>query len=176
MNTFIVATDGSNHASKALEITAVLAKAQDSAVIVMHVVGSHELPEEIKHGLEIEYAGEIESRLKASNLIAPLPDETQYARNVLSHSNKITKLVNTLAGENVLNRASVFLHGEDLTNVTTHMATGNAADAIIEASKQFEADTIVMGCRGTNSLSGLVFGSVSQSVAHRAKCSVVIVK
>jgi len=176
MNTILVATDGSKHATKALDIAALLAKVQDSAVVVMHVVGPHELPEEVSHGLEIEYAAEIEARLRSGKIVAPLPDETQYARSVLSHSKKITKLINTIAGENVLNGAVAFLLDKDLSNVTTHLENGDAADAIIEASEQRSVNTIVMGCRGTNRLSGLVFGSVSQSVAHRADCSVVIVK
>jgi len=158
------------------QITRKKRQEKKSNVILIHTVESKELPESIKHGIETEYAHEIESRLRSNNMIMPIPDETQYARTVLSQSKKINKVINTIAGENLLNRAVIFLHQNGVENVSSHIASDDAADAIIEASEKSSADTIVMGCRGTGKLHGMVLGSVSQSVAHRAKCSVVMVK
>jgi len=176
MNTIIVAVDGSQHAKKALEITALLAKSSQSEVVVVHAVSDNQLSEEIRQGVEVEYADEIASRLRSANFVSPLPDETQYARTLLSHSNKITRVVNTVAGENILNRAASFLRNSEVANVQSTLATNDAADAIIDACEKHNANTIVMGCRGTGKLRSFVLGSVSQSVAHRASCSVVIVK
>ncbi len=176
MNTIIVAVDGSQHAKKALEITALLAKSSNSEVVVIHAVGAYVLPDEIRKGLEVEYADEIASRLKSANLISPLPDETQYARTLLSHSNKINQVVNTVAGENILKIAASFLSASAVAKVSAILVKNDAADAIIDAYEKYDADTIVMGCRGTGKLRSFVLGSVSQSVAHRAPCSVVIVK
>jgi len=61
MNTIIVAVDGSPHAKKALEITALLAKSSQSEVVVVHAVSDKQLSEEIRHGVEVEYADEIAS-------------------------------------------------------------------------------------------------------------------
>jgi len=176
MSTIIVAVDGSEHAMKALEITALLAKSNNADVLVVHAVSSKDISEKIRHGLEIEYADEIATRLKSTNLMIPSPDETQYARTMLSHSKKINEVVNTVAGENIINRAVGFLHENDIADVSTHLAATDAADAIIEAYEKHNADTIVMGCRGTGRIRGMVLGSVSQTVAHRADCSVIIVK
>jgi nucleotide-binding universal stress UspA family protein len=95
---------------------------------------------------------------------------------MLSHSDSITQVVNTLAGENIIKRALSFLRNAGVANIQSYLIEGDPADVILEAREKHQADTIVMGCRGTGKLKGLLMGSVSQSVAHSADCSVVIVK
>jgi len=176
MNTIVVAVDGSQHATKALDIAALLAKSNSADVMVVHAISGNELPEIVRRGVETEYADEIATRLKSANIGSTLPDETQYARTLLAQSNKTTNIVNTLAGENILKRAVSYLHKRNIVSVSSHLATNDAVEAILDVSKKHDADTIVMGCRGTGRLRGMVLGSVSQSVAHQANCSVVIVK
>jgi nucleotide-binding universal stress UspA family protein len=52
-------------------------------------------------------------------------------------------------------------------------AHGQAAAALVEAADT--DDLIVVGTRGRGGFAGLLLGSVSQQVAHHAKCPVVIV-
>ncbi len=176
MEKILVAVDGSLHAEKALNITATLAKQEDAAVVVLHVACGKNISKDIRRGIEIEYAHEIEERLKAVDFRAPLPDEAQYAKAVLAQRDNVTKVVNTLAGENIIKRAAKKLHESDFDNFETLLVDGDPAERIIALSEFHKADTIVMGCRGAGKLKGLLLGSVSQSVAHEANCSVVIVK
>ena len=53
-------------------------------------------------------------------------------------------------------------------------ATGDAADAIVRCADQVGADLIVVGNRGMKGVRR-VLGSVPNSVAHQANCSVLIV-
>jgi nucleotide-binding universal stress UspA family protein len=55
-----------------------------------------------------------------------------------------------------------------------HPAAGNAADAIVKVADHVGADLIVVGNRGMKGVRR-VLGSVPNSVAHSANCSVLIV-
>ena len=63
--------------------------------------------------------------------------------------------------------------GEPVPEVTVCVATGDAADEIVKASR--DADMIVLGSRGSGGFAKLLMGSVSSQVTHHAACPVVIV-
>lgn len=176
MNKILVAVDGSPHAEQALAITESLAKQHNASVIVLHVAGGKNISLDMRKAIEVEFSHEIDQRLKAVDFRVPLPDEAQYARTMLSHSDNVTKVVNDLAGENIIKRAASHLHENDIDAFETFLVNGDPADRIVEFSKSHDVDTIVMGCRGAGKLQGLLLGSVSQSVLHEAGCSVIIVK
>ena len=50
------------------------------------------------------------------------------------------------------------------------------ARAILESADQWKADVIVMGSHGRRGLDRIVLGSVSESVALHAHCSVEVVR
>jgi nucleotide-binding universal stress UspA family protein len=54
-----------------------------------------------------------------------------------------------------------------------YVAQGNAARALIEASK--DADLLVVGSRGLGGFMGLLVGSVSQQCVSHAHCPVVVI-
>jgi nucleotide-binding universal stress UspA family protein len=176
MNTILLAVDGSEHADKSLLIAVSLACKNDAQVIVLYATEEKSISKEMQHGIEIEYADEISTRMKAMDLNTPSPDEAQYARTMVSHSANISHIINSVQGELVLRKAVSELQDKGVKSIKSIQVEGNPADRIIEASENHNVDTIVMGCRGVGKLKGIVLGSSSQSVAHRAKCSVVIVK
>jgi len=55
-----------------------------------------------------------------------------------------------------------------------HAATGSPADAIVRVAEQEKADLVVVGNKGMKGVRR-VLGSVPNSVAHDAPCSVLIV-
>jgi len=63
------------------------------------------------------------------------------------------------------------------TGLTTaaHAASGSPADAILEVAEKIGADLIVVGSKGMHG-ARRVLGSVPNSVAHGASCSVLVVK
>jgi nucleotide-binding universal stress UspA family protein len=63
-------------------------------------------------------------------------------------------------------------HGQQ--QVTVHTVSGVPADEIIKASEN--ADLVVVGGRGAGGFARLSMGSVSNQVAHHARCPVVIVR
>lgn len=60
--------------------------------------------------------------------------------------------------------------------VTTSLLEGWPKDAIVTEADRFGADVIVVGSHGYGPIRRLFLGSVSLFVAHRAPCSVLIVR
>ena len=75
----------------------------------------------------------------------------------------------------ILARAKERAHEAGLAKVTTRIAWGDPAEAIIEAAEREQAYAIVVGRRGRGRLAGLLLGSVSQKVASLAPCVVIVV-
>jgi nucleotide-binding universal stress UspA family protein len=58
--------------------------------------------------------------------------------------------------------------------IEQRLLKGRAADTLIAASDG--ADMLVVGSRGRGGFRGLLLGSVSQQIAHHARCPVVIIR
>lgn len=58
----------------------------------------------------------------------------------------------------------------------TETVAGDPAETILRRAESLQAGLIVLGSRGMGAVAGLVMGSVSQTVLHRARCPVVVVK
>ena len=58
--------------------------------------------------------------------------------------------------------------------VQTHALPGKAADALLQVAEEIDADLVVVGNKGMKGI-GRVLGSVPSEIAHKAKCSVLIV-
>lgn len=62
----------------------------------------------------------------------------------------------------------------DLTINTQLVKTASGAAALAEASK--DAEMVVVGSRGRGGFVGMLLGSVSNAIVHRAHCPVVVVR
>lgn len=58
---------------------------------------------------------------------------------------------------------------------TVHALAGNPVDAILKVAADTDADLVVVGSKGMNG-ARRVLGSVPNSVAHKASCTVLVVK
>jgi nucleotide-binding universal stress UspA family protein len=75
------------------------------------------------------------------------------------------------AAEEIVKEAA-HRHGDQQVTVTS--VSGVPADELIKASES--ADLLVVGARGAGGFARLSIGSVSNQVAHHARCPVVIVR
>ncbi len=81
------------------------------------------------------------------------------------------------SAENIVSSAAKALKSKNGTlNITTAVVSGLPKSAILEKAETFEADLIVVGSQGHGAFSRFLLGSVSQSVAMHASCSVLIVR
>ena len=61
-------------------------------------------------------------------------------------------------------------------SVQTEVLIGDVTKTIIERAARWHADLITLGSHGHKSILDFLLGSVAESVAHRAGCSVTIVR
>jgi nucleotide-binding universal stress UspA family protein len=63
--------------------------------------------------------------------------------------------------------------GETAPDITVTVVTGDAAEELVQASR--DADMLVVGARGSGSFARLLLGSVSSKVMHHSACPTMIV-
>ena len=76
----------------------------------------------------------------------------------------------------VKDAAKILNKGNPKLIITTAVIDGSPAQVILREAEAFGADLIVVGSHGHGAVAGFLLGSVSQSVALHAKCSVEIVR
>jgi nucleotide-binding universal stress UspA family protein len=77
--------------------------------------------------------------------------------------------------EGVLGDAEDIAAKAGAKKISKHAIAGDPVDVLIDAVRSTQADVLVVGNRGLNSLAGRLLGSVPQNVSHRAACDVLIV-
>lgn len=60
--------------------------------------------------------------------------------------------------------------------VAAHLAVGDATREILQIASDLEADLVVVGSHGKGAIERMLAGSVSQSVAKKARCAVLIAR
>ena len=143
----LVPVDGSEHAFRALDVACALAKAENKAINLLHVVPSKEIPAALKRFAEVEHVHESGEHLYESAI-----------------------------AENVLNEARDQAIAIGAGDVELSVEHGDASRGILAAASRGDVDTIVMGTRGLSDIQGLVMGSVAHKVTHGADCRVIVVK
>ena len=79
--------------------------------------------------------------------------------------------------ENATENAVKILRKKNPTlSITTSVIEGSPKSVILEEAESFGADLIVVGSHGYGAVERFLMGSVSQTVALHAKCSVEIVR
>lgn len=78
-------------------------------------------------------------------------------------------------GREILTRADE-IAGKHGRGIETAITEGHAAKTIVRYAEENDIDHIVMGSTGRSGAVRVLLGSVAESVARRAPCSVVIVR
>lgn len=172
-NSIVVATDGSNHARRALDMAAELASRDNASLHIIYVVDSDisGLPEGL---FEMS---------KSEHLINPAPQVFTDFRDVHSDALKAAQQASresqrlvTQLGEHIVKDAVRIARLAGVDQVTSSIESGKPADAILSYAKKHNADAIVTGRRGQSALKSLFMGSTSMKVAQNAECTCITVK
>ena len=98
--------------------------------------------------------------------VAPPEMAQGYAPELEDQKEPAHALVDRAAGE--LRAAGFKTH--------TAVEVGDVRESILDAAVKWDADLVVVGSHGHSGIQSVLLGSVAESVARRAKCSVEIVR
>ena len=172
-DTILVPTDGSDHAAMAVEVASNLAAQCDARVVLLYAIAGDDVPEAVSRYAEIE---------NLHHRPTPIPGGTPQPTTLYGSlpvtdampSERLRGPVMHEIAERFLEQAETIArtHGVNAVEVVTE--NGDPADTILDSARRMKADAIVMGSRGLGSVRSL-FGSVSQKVAHEARCACITV-
>ena len=143
----LVATDGSDHAKKAIDYACDLTLKYDAEVYLLHVIYKSGVPKNLLKVLE-------------AHRIEKTPEHA------------ILKEI----GDRIIEMAERECREKGLKNFQSSIIEGDPAQAIIEFAREKGVDMIVMGSRGLGNLEGVFLGSVSHKVCNLAHCTCLTVK
>jgi nucleotide-binding universal stress UspA family protein len=99
----------------------------------------------------------------------PLSGIGHYKEEAMSNAKK--------SAETIVNNAANSLKQKNgKLSITTNIVEGFPKNAILEKATDLEVDLIVLGSQGHGAFSRFLLGSVAQSIAMHAHCSVLIVR
>jgi len=143
----LVATDGSDHARRTIELASDMAVQDGAALYLLHVVSETEIPEEVLKYIRVEKFEE--------------PPERVYLHKV---------------GEGIIAAAEKEARDKGVEEVQSTVVQGDPAEVIINFGREKGVDMIMLGSRGLGQVKGMLLGSVSNKVCHVADCTCVTVK
>jgi len=92
-----------------------------------------------------------------------LIDRGEFVKMFRNHGKMVIKKASKIAYENGIKAEEV-------------VKEGNVANEIINFAKKEKVDLIAIGSRGLGKIPGFLLGSISNKIANRAPCAVLIVK
>jgi len=123
----------------------------------------------------IGLAGSLNAELEIVSAYQPIPDR-QLRRERLEAPEELQWAIGPK--EEVEGVLSAALERAEKAGVVahSHAVEGEAADGIIAAAEELNADLIVVGNKGMSGARRFLLGSVPNKVSHHAPCSVLIVR
>jgi len=175
-NSIIVATDGSDHADKAVAVAGDLAAKYDANITLLHVllrrnaaaaglrklIDVEKLSDKVREEFERFESMQSTTETATAGLITtslPFPTDVLVA-----------------VGQAISDKAEGIAKEHGAEKIDRIIGEGDPADVILDTARYHNADLIVLGTRGLSDLKGLFVGSVSHKVSHLADCTCITVR
>lgn len=170
----LVATDGSDHALRAVDMAARMAACFEADLAILTVLMRDGEIEEASRLNEVEHLVPHVSRAALPRL-DNVPGSMKELFGASQTAQETARIV-TVLGERIAESAATRAREAGAAKVHTRVVGGEYADKILEVAEEIGADMIIVGSRGLGRLKGLLVGSVSHKVVQYAKCSVMTVR
>jgi len=145
INRILIAVEDGPYSDKAMNYGVLLAQSLGSKIILVHV---DEIP------------------IATSYTADPLLNESPAMIPELMH-------IQEEASKNLFKRLQK-QYG-DKVDISTYTRIGRAQDEILMVAEECKADLIILGTHGRTGFDHFISGSVSESVARKSKCPVLII-
>lgn len=168
----LIATDGSEHANKAVEFGSDIAAQYGASVVLVHVLLRHELPDDMKRMASVEH-------LAREN---PLPSAAVPAVDLANIINlrggipAVSEQALAAIADQILGTAEKTARDHGVKEIIRHVEDGKPVDQILAVAKSENVDLIVSGARGLSDLAALFVGSVSHKLAHLSPVTCLTVR
>lgn len=173
--TILVPTDGSDHAKKAVLLASDIAAKYQARLLLLHVVPTGPLPEEVRRMARVEHITP-----GSSGPSVPLSPEGKFPASTIlgtkSESDEQAAQLLQFLADKILAAAKRVAQDHGVQKVSSVIADGDPAQQILRHAEKEGANLIVMGSRGLSDLKGLLMGSVSHKVSQLSPCSCITVK
>jgi nucleotide-binding universal stress UspA family protein len=173
MKSILVATDGSDHAYKALHLAADLAMKYHARLTILHTYLASADSTVLRRLADKKALGKQLARTLDTYEVDAF---TAGAGDTMVYPIIAPRALVEAIGKQVAERAERAAKKAGVIKVTTVLAGGDPADVILDQAKKVKADMIVLGSRGLGNIKGLFLGSVSHKVSSRATCTCITVK
>ncbi len=144
----MVAVDGTEQSRKALDLACDLSKSKSADLIIAHVQREHGapvVPAELKRYNELEHV-----KITEQEILQKVSNDILHAAQKQARESGVAKS-------------------------EAKLCEGDPAESLVTLAADEAADVLVLGSRGVSDLDGLLFGSTSHQVEHKAGCTVIVV-
>ena len=174
IKTILVATDGSDHAKKAVSLANDLAKTQKARLVFVHAALRDATPEDLRKvatrgGLTKDQLYQLDHY--ESDMKKALSRAGDGAIGTILAPVDLQDAV----GTQILERAKASAAKAGIKNVSTVLFRGDPADGILETAKREKADMIVIGAYGHSRFRESILGGATRDLLEQAKFPVFMV-
>lgn len=138
--------------------------------ILIPTDGSEQALLAVQHALAL-----VSNGLKATFVVANVQDTATLYEMVVAHDPNVLQAVNEGAGHDLMAPAVAMLEAAGQA-VEQEVATGDAAQMLVEVAERHGCDSIILSARGMGSLRASVMGSVSHELLNSSPVPVTVVK
>lgn len=169
----LAATDGSDHAAKAVAVASDLAVRNGASLIIAHVMDKDEPLEPLRRFAEMEHIPTTSTPQRVRTIEGtphgpvPIPGGEQAAVDLPAARQEIAR--------RILRDAETVARERGAEPLDCVLLEGEAAEQILRGAKDRGVDAIVLGSRGLGNLKGALVGSVSNKVCKQADCTCITV-
>jgi nucleotide-binding universal stress UspA family protein len=175
-STILVATDGSDHADKAVAVAGDLAAKYDADMTLLHVLlRRNAAAADLRKMIDVKNLPD-GPREEFERFEAMGRSSDTMTDGAVSVSLPFPATVLAAVGNALVDKAEGIAREHGAKVIGRVVTEGDPADVILDCAKERKADLIVMGTRGLSDLAGLFVGSVSHKVSHLADCTCITVR